>query len=447
MRLISTAGKTPPTTLAEALFSGLAPDGGLYLPETLRALPAYELEAFREQSLAQIGLAISKHLAQDEISDDVWARLLPDALDFRVPLIEIEPRIFALELFHGPTLAFKDVGARFLARLMSHCLEEPELLPPERRLDEGQQLTVLAATSGDTGSAVAHAFWGVPHIRVIVLYPRGQVSEAQRRLFTTLGGNVAALEIDGSFDDCQRLAKAAFSNEALRAEVPLASANSINIGRLIPQSFYYFHARSQLLRACPDAEGQPLIFSTPSGNFGNLTAGLIARRLGLEVDGFVAATNVNDVVPEYLAGGDYSPRPSQPTLSNAMDVGDPSNFDRILSLYGQDRERLQRVLEGHAFTDAETLEAMRDVHARTGKALDPHSAVGYLGLRQSLASKPDAWGIFLCTAHPAKFAETVERALGEEPRLPSAISAAFERPEQIESLAADEERFFARLRS
>jgi len=329
--------------------------------------------------------------------------------------------VHLLELFHGPTLAFKDVGARFMARIMGLC----------RSGDD--ELTVLVATSGDTGSAVAQAFLGLEGTRIVVLFPEGQVSDVQERQFTTLGDNVQALAVSGTFDDCQQLAKRAFSDETLRQRVRLTSANSINIGRLLPQIFYYFSAWAQL----PDGH-RDLVFCVPSGNFGNLTAGLMAKRLGLDVDGFVAATNINDVVPQYLLTGSYSPRPSQRTISNAMDVGDPSNFARILHLYDQDLDALRSDLSSSCHTDEDTLRCIRDVFDSSGVLLDPHTAVGLLGLRklQKMRDRPmDA--ILLGTAHPAKFGNIVGEAAGVEVPLPQRLAAHLERDRKVTPIATD----------
>ncbi len=433
MKLVSTNGGSEPVGLAEAIFSGLAPDGGLWTFDAIQPLAPSMAEELDSLSLPQIGLRIARHLFGGALSDDVLVQMLPAALDFDVPLVEIEDDQFTLELFHGPTLAFKDVGARFLAELMKHFINQS----PEAAglLQPGAPMCILAATSGDTGSAVAQAFWRQPGFEVRVLYPRGQVSEAQRRLFTTLGENVTALEVDGSFDDCQRMVKAAFSDRELRGQRALASANSINLGRLVPQIFYYFHARALLARR--GLRERPLRIAVPSGNFGNLTAGLMAQRLGLGADRFVAATNVNDVVPEYLTTGRFKPRPSERTLSNAMDVGNPSNFSRIEHLYGGDIEPLQHDLEGHAFTDDDTLTAMREVEARTGYVLDPHTAVGWLGLRRALEARPGAVGLVLATAHPAKFADTVAEATGKEPPVPRAIARTLDQAETIVALAPE----------
>ncbi|MYB18295.1 MAG: threonine synthase, partial [Holophagales bacterium] len=407
VRFISTAGRTSPVTLTEALLEGPAPDGGLFVPERLEPLTAEDLGLLELQPLTGIAAILGDRLYGSEVPGRELAALFEDALDFPIPLTQIEPGIHCLELFHGPTLAFKDVASRVMARLMARFA-----------MDAGAEMTVIVATSGDTGSAVAHAFAGVAGLRVCVLYPNGLVTEAQRRLFTTLGGNVTAVAVDGTFDDCQSLARDAFADGELRQQRPLASANSINIGRLLPQVFYYFHAWAQLPSPPLDDTGEPLVFSTPSGNFGNLTAGLIAKRIGLPVSRFVAATNVNDVVPAYLRSGDYLPRGSVATISNAMDVGNPSNFARIVHLYssgGEPLERIRRDVAGHTFDDDATRRAMREVHDRTGYLLDPHTAVGYLGLKAELEAQGGGTGVVLATAHPAKFAETVQATTGIEP--------------------------------
>ncbi len=405
MRVVSTGGRSPPVDLRTALFEGLAPDGGLYMPERLDPLAQELLERLRGAAFSDVAEMLVGHLFEDHFSDSAMDTLI-GALDFPVPLIELADGVRVLELFHGPTLAFKDVGARFMARLIAGYLE-PGTAP----------LTVLVATSGDTGSAVAHAFLGVEGVRTVVLFPERGVSTLQQRQFTTLGGNVTAVAVDGTFDDCQAMVKAAFANESLRAAVRLTSANSINVGRLIPQMFYYAHAWAQL----PAGESPPL-FSIPSGNLGNLTAGLMARRIGVPAAGFVAATNVNDVVPEYLETGVLRLRSSCPTISNAMDVGNPSNLERIRALYGEDLGRLRSDVVGSAHTDDETRRCIADVFARTGYVLDPHSAVGYLGLQAGRRRWPQSTPIVLATAHPAKFLEVVEPEVGGEVTVPARLA-------------------------
>jgi len=416
VRFVSTKGNSQKVSLEEALFAGPAPDGGLYIPETLPVLSAETLDALSGGSIADTALTVAKCLFDDDLDSTTLESIVRGSLDFTIPLVEVEDELFSLELFHGPTHAFKDVGARFMARLMGHYLKSRD-----------ERATVLVATSGDTGSAVAHAFYGLDGIRVIVLFPKGRVSALQQRLFTTLGDNVFALSVDGTFDDCQRLVKSAFADPEL-ADQTLVSANSINVGRLLPQTFYYFHLFAELPRASRDS----LVVATPSGNFGNLTAGLMAKRMGLPITRFVAATNVNDVVPEYLASGDFRPRPSTATLSNAMDVGDPSNFARILWLYDGELDAIRADVAGRAYTDENTRATILDVYERRGYVLDPHSAIGYLGARDHRQKT----AVFLATAHAAKFQETVEAVLKTPVPLPPAIAACAERPETITEIDA-----------
>jgi threonine synthase len=420
MRLVSTSGASPETDLQTALFSGLAPDGGLYVPSAMEPLPAAMLDGLRGAPLDELAFAVGRHLFHGDLPDADLQHVVHTALDFPIPLVPLTERMHVLELFHGPTCAFKDIGARFMARLMARY-----------HTDAAASRLILVATSGDTGSAVAHAFFGVPGIRVVVLYPDGKVSPLQERQFTTLGGNIEALAVAGTFDDCQRLVKQAFTDPTLR-DLRLTSANSINIGRLLPQIFYYFHAWAQL----PEQPAE-LIVSVPSGNFGNLTAGLMAKRLGLPIRRFIAATNVNDVVPEYLASGSFRPRASVVTISNAMDVGNPSNFARMLALYDGSLERLRADIQGQRYTDDETRSAIAQVHRECGYVLDPHSAVAYLGLAEELARRPDATGVFLATAHPAKFAEVVEPVIGRAVQVPERLADCMRREPRATRVAAD----------
>ncbi len=406
MRLISTAGGSPAADLKTALLQGLAPDGGLYLPERFTPLPAATLESLRGRPFVRVAREVANHLLAGQVAATELEAIVDAALDFPVPLLELEPDLHVLELFHGPTLAFKDVGARFMARLLGHV-----------RRDDEEEITILVATSGDTGSAVADAFLDVSGVRTVVLYPRGRVSALQERQFTTLGGNVHALEMDGTFDDCQRMVKEAFADRELRSQLRLTSANSINIGRLLPQIFYYFHAWAQL------PEGSPPLFCVPSGNFGNLTGGLIAKRLGLPTRGFVAATNVNDTVPEYLNTGVVRTKPSVQTISNAMDVGDPSNLARILTLYDQDVGSLRADVTGSVHDDTETRRAIREVHEATGYTLDPHSAVAYLGVAAGRAAFGDGPAVCIATAHPVKFRDVVEVEIGVSVPVPERLAA------------------------
>lgn len=423
MRFISTAGRAassaaaPGVGLAQAVLRGLAEDGGLYFPASLPTLaPAAFAPDAEPTSLAKTACRLLDPFLT-EIPRAARHRLIADAFDFPIPLVSLGDGIHLLELFHGPTLAFKDVGARMLARLMGTLLE-----PGSGRGSE--PATVLVATSGDTGSAVAQAFAGVPGTRVAVLYPGGRISPLQEKQMATLGGNVLALEVEGSFDDCQRLVKQAFLDTDLAARFRLTSANSINIGRLLPQMVYYAHAHGLL----PAAE-RPASFAVPSGNFGNLTAGLMAARLGLPTAGFIAATNANDVVPAYFATGTLATRPSQRTMSNAMDVGDPSNLTRMLSLYDHDLEALKQDVTAVAFDDAATTDTIRQVYEQTGYVLDPHTAVGYLGLRATVGH-----GVVLATAHPIKFREQVEPIVGHSLPVPDRLARCLERPSRSRPL-------------
>ncbi len=424
MKWISSRGQSPHVSFVDALFAGTAPDGGLYVPERLDSLPATTLQRMRDATLVEMATAVGAHLFRDEISEPEFGALVHDALNFDVPLRRVTDRIWALELFHGPTLAFKDIGARVQARLLRH-------------FTDGTPLTILVATSGDTGSAVAQAFYGVPDTRVVVLYPDGQVSDVQEAQMASLDGNIRAVSVRGTFDDCQRLVKAAFADDQLRQHVWLTPANSINIGRLLPQVFYYF----QLLKL-----DSPIV-SVPSGNFGNLTAGLIAKRLGLPVRRFVAATNLNDAVPKYLQSGRYKPQPSVRTIANAMDVGAPSNFERIQWLYDPPAEAgpynnaldgIRRDITGAVFDDQAIRRAIADVYRRHQYLLDPHGAIGWLALNEVLASEPaDVQGVFLATAHPAKFREVVEPVIGEKVELPQALQEAIARPRHSIRMSAD----------
>jgi len=417
MKWISTRGGSPPITFIDALFAGTAPDGGLYMPERLEPLPAGTVDRLRGADIVEIGTTIGAHIFRDEISRQALEPLIREALDFPIPLVKVTDRISVLELFHGPTMAFKDVGARVQARLLHH-------------FTDGTPLTILVATSGDTGSAVAQAFHRVPDSRVVVLYPEGQVSDVQEAQMASLGDNITALSVRGTFDDCQRLVKQAFADDDLRSHVWLTPANSINLGRLLPQVFYYF-----VLAGLGGAQGPTV--SVPSGNFGNLTAGLIAKRIGLPIAQFVAATNVNDAVPEYLESGIYEPRPSIATVANAMDVGAPSNFERVQSLYNSDLNALRKDIVGFAYEDSEVIAEIGRVDREHGYLLDPHSAIAWLALQERLADRPDAHGVFLATAHPAKFREVVEPAIGRRIDLPRPLADALSRPRHSITMPAD----------
>ena len=413
MRYRSTGGQAPLTSLRSAVLRGLAPDGGLYMPVEIAPHSPEELEEFRRLPFTEVCYRVVRRFTGSEVPEEVLWQIVSEAINFPVRLVSLSPGLHILELFHGPTLAFKDFGARFMARLMAYFVR-----------GETRPLTVLVATAGDTGSAVAHGFLRVPGIRVVILYPRGRISEAQEKQFTTLNENITALEIAGTFDDCQRLVKQAFSDAELNQRAFLTSANSINIARLLPQMFYHV-AAYRLLPATPT----PLIVSVPSGNFGNLTAGIFAKRIGMPVARFIAATNVNDAVPEYLRTGEFHPRPAAATCSNAMDVGNPNNFPRLLALYRNRLDEVRREIWGHASTDEETLAAMRLIHERYRYLVDPHTAVGALGWEAYRREYPEpAQGIVLATAHPAKFADVVLRAVGAAPQLPERLAACLQRP-------------------
>lgn len=406
MNYYSTNNKNTKVNLKQAVTQGLAPDNGLYMPEHIPALPSSFFNSINEKSFQEIAFTVAENLIGNDIPNDELKRIIAHTIDFDAPLVEIEPNVFSLELFHGPTLAFKDFGAKFMSHLLGYFAKQQE-----------GEIVILVATSGDTGSAVANGFLKVPGTRVVVLYPSGKVSEVQEKQFTTLGNNITAIEIDGTFDDCQRLVKQAFLDDDLKKKFFLTSANSINIARLIPQSFYYFQAYAQL-----KDKSKSLVFSVPSGNFGNLTGGLLAKRMGLPVEKFIATTNINDVVPKYLDTKLFSPRPSTQTMSNAMDVGNPSNFVRLLDLYNQDFEALSNDIKGYAFTDDETRDAMRQVYAKQRYVMDPHGAIGYLGLKKYIGeTHKEVLGIFLETAHPGKFIDVVEDTLQQKIQLPKVL--------------------------
>ena len=415
MQFVTTTGCASPVSFKTALFDGLAPDGGLYVPETIEPWRADEIARLPNRTLTEIGLRALRPYTRGTLDPTTLEAVVVEALNFPIPLVEVAPGLFALELFHGPTLAFKDVGARVMARVMAslHLAEDP--------------LTVLVATSGDTGGAVAHAFHRVPHTRVVILYPDGRISPTQEAQLTMFNGdrtNVRAYAVAGSFDDCHRLTRQAFGDADLRREMRLTSANSVNVGRLLPQMIYYFHAIAQLRQR----GGVATVFSTPSGNFGNLTAGLIAKRGGLPIPRFVAATNVNDVVPHYLETGRFEPRPSVQTIANAMDVGHPSNFDRMSWIYGGDLAAMRRDIDGAHFADDEVRATIRRVYDERGYLLDPHSAIAFLGL--SAFEGPGA-RVFLATAHPAKFGEIVEPIIGRPVDKPAPLADALRRPRHI----------------
>ncbi|MFC2079869.1 threonine synthase [Bacteroidota bacterium] len=406
MEYYSTRKTSVLASLEEAVKNGMAPDKGLYMPVHIPVLTRNELEQIRaSKSLAETGLLVSKRLFEEDLPKAVLEELISEALNFETPIAKVEDNIFALELFHGPTLAFKDVGARFMARILQYYNQHSKDLAH-----------VLVATSGDTGSAVANGFLDMDGIAVHVLYPSGQVSQLQEKQFTTLGSNITALEIEGTFDDCQALVKNAFADEELRNKMILTSANSINLARFLPQSFYYFSAWSQMGK-------DQLVISVPSGNYGNLTAGLVAREMGLPVHHFLAASNDNDVIPEYLDTGKYTPRPSVQTIANAMDVGAPSNFERILDLFGNSHDKIKKHIHGYSYSDEQIKNIIKKVYSSTGYILDPHGATGYEAAREYLADKDDLNAVFLETAHPAKFPETVNEVLAKDVETPDRLKA------------------------
>lgn len=415
MKYYSTNHQAPDATLREAVERGLAPDRGLYMPENIKALPREFFEHIDEMTFQETSFEVAKAFFGDDVDEPSLRQIVYDTLAFEAPVVQVDGNIHTLELFHGPTLAFKDVGARFMARLLQHFIKKDA--------QAKGLVNVLVATSGDTGSAVANGFLGVDGIHVYVLYPKGKVSRIQESQFTTLGHNITALEVDGVFDDCQALVKSAFMDAELNAHLTLTSANSINVARFLPQTFYYFNAYAQLKKAgrlTHSADGRSnLVVCVPSGNFGNITAGLFAVRMGLPVKHFVAANNANDIFYNYLQTGTYSPMPSKQTLANAMDVGDPSNFARILALYEGSWERIKTDISGATYTDDQIRTTMKACHEATGYVLDPHGACGYQALKEQLAD--DEVGVFLETAHPAKFKEKVDDILGSDIAIPQRL--------------------------
>jgi threonine synthase len=410
MHYFSSNRRAPAVSFAEAVRNGLAPDGGLYLPVDIPALPDEVLQP-GNRSLAETAFVLARLFVGDEIAAPDLEAICRDAFSFAIPVVQVNDAIHALELFHGPTFAFKDLGARFLARVMAHFLHRG-----------AQGLTILVATSGDTGSAVAHGFAGMEGIDVVLLYPSGRVSRLQEQQLTSIGGNVTAVEVTGTFDDCQAMVKAALADTEVQTHRPLSSANSINIARLLPQVFYYVHAWQQLA-AGPGGLG---LICVPSGNLGNLTGALMARLMGLPVEQIIAGTNANDVLPRYLATGWYDPRLVVRTPANAMDVGSPSNFARIQTLLGCSYRRISKLLQAHAVTSAEILSTISRVHQEHGYLLDPHSAVGFAAAERFLAENQDerAASLVAATAHPGKFAEAIREATGAEVEIPAGLAAA-----------------------
>ena len=408
MLYYSTNKKVSGVSLQEAVVKGLADDRGLFMPDKIKQLPADFYANMDKMSFQEIACAVADAFFGEDVEAGALKNIVCNALDFDTPLVPVTDRIYSLELYHGPTLAFKDVGARFMSRLLGYFIRK-----------QGQhRVNVLVATSGDTGSAVANGFLGVEGIHVYVLYPKGKVSPIQECQFTTLGQNITAVEIDGVFDDCQRLVKAAFMDGELNRHMQLTSANSINVARFLPQAFYYFYACAQLKRMAGITD--PVI-CVPSGNFGNITAGLFGKRMGLPVKRFIAANNRNDIFLQYLNTGIYTPRPSVATIANAMDVGDPSNFARILDLYGNSHQAICADISGFAYTDGQIADTVRNCYRENRYLLDPHGACGYQALKDGL--RDGETGIFLETAHPAKFLDTVEGIIGEKVQIPAKLQA------------------------
>ena len=408
MKYYSTNKLAPNVSLQEAVVKGLAPDKGLYMPEKIKVLPQSFYDNIGNMSFQEIAYTVADAFFGEDIEAETLKEIVYDTLSFDTPVVHVNDNIYSLELFHGPTLAFKDVGGRFMARLLGYFIKK-----------QGQKdVKVLVATSGDTGSAVANGFLGVDGIHVYVLYPKGKVSAIQECQFTTLGQNITAIEIDDTFDDCQALVKTAFLDDELNKKLNLTSANSINVARFLPQAFYYFNAYAQLKK---QGKADNIIFCVPSGNFGNITAGLIAKRMGLPVKRFIAANNSNDIFYEYLQTGKYNPRPSVQTIANAMDVGDPSNFVRVLDLYEHSWDKIKKEITGEWYDDDTIRKVVKDTYEQTGYLLAPHGACGYSALEDSLEA--DETGVFLETAHPAKFLETVEDIIEKSVAIPEKLQA------------------------
>jgi threonine synthase len=407
MKYYSTNKTASIATLEEAVVKGLASDKGLYMPDRIKSLPQSFFDNIENLSFQEIAYTVADAFFGEDVEADQLKQIVYDTLNFDTPAVKVKENIYSLELFHGPTLAFKDVGARFMARLLGYFIGKEK---------KNELVNVLVATSGDTGSAVANGFLGVEGIRVFVLYPKGKVSPIQECQFTTLGKNITALEVDGTFDDCQALVKAAFMDAELNAKHKLTSANSINVARFLPQAFYYFYAYAQMKKA---EKGKDVVICVPSGNFGNITAGLFGKRMGLPVKRFIAANNSNDIFFQYLQSGQYNPRPSVATLANAMDVGDPSNFVRILDLYKNDLNAIKNDISATRYSDEEIAATVKRCYQETGYLLDPHGACGYQALEDGLQA--NEVGVFLETAHPAKFLETVEHIIGEKVEIPAKL--------------------------
>ncbi|MBT8320638.1 MAG: threonine synthase [Eudoraea sp.] len=423
MKYYSLNHQAPKVSFKEAVIRGIAPDRGLYFPEKFTPLPQSFFNSISTLSKTEIAFQAISQFVAGEIPDSELESILESVLDFDFPLVELDENTSVLELFHGPTMAFKDVGARFMAKCLGYFNRNSE-----------QEVTILVATSGDTGGAVANGFLGVKGVRVVILYPSGKVSEIQERQLTTLGQNITALEVAGTFDDCQNMVKTAFLDEDVTAQRKLTSANSINVARWLPQMFYYLFAYQQLSEV-----DKQLVFSVPSGNFGNICAGMVSHKLGMPCQHFIAATNVNDTVPKFMENQVYDPKPSIATISNAMDVGNPSNFTRIRELYGDKFPELSKILSSYSYTDSQTRSAMVELKEAFGYVADPHGAVGYLGLKKYQEEHPDAQGVFLETAHPIKFLDVVKETLGVELGIPPQIAKVLDRKKVALPISSYEE--------
>ena len=468
MNYYSTNGKAPIADLEKAVVKGLAEDRGLYMPERIEKLPKAFFDNMQDMSFQDIAFNVAANFFGEDVDMDALQDLVYDTLSFDCPIVKVEENTYALELFHGPTLAFKDVGARFMARLLQYLLPTPNPSPRDGSSDSSAIKTspsplpwggarggcnVLVATSGDTGSAVANGFLGVEGIHVYVLYPKGKVSPIQECQFTTLGKNITAIEVDGVFDDCQALVKSAFMDEELNRHMRLTSANSINVARFLPQAFYYFNAVARIKGQLSNSKfsNSQIVMCVPSGNFGNICSALFGHEMGLPIKRFIAANNANDVFYQYLQTGKYTPRPSIQTLANAMDVGDPSNFARILNLYSENgklsaeetHQRITSLISGATYSDEQIAETMRQCYQQTGYVLDPHGACGYRALKEGL--KPGEVGIFCETAHPAKFKEKVDAILGTDIEIPARLQAFMKGEKQSVPMSKDFQDFKAYL--
>lgn len=422
MKYYSTNGKAPFATLEQAVVKGLASDKGLFMPDRIKKLPQEFYDHIEELSFQEIACQVADAFFGEDVPAETLKQIVYDTLAFDVPAVQLSENIYSLELFHGPTLAFKDVGARFMARLLGYFIRK-----------QGQeQVNVLVATSGDTGSAVANGFLGVEGIHVYVLYPKGKVSPIQECQFTTLGQNITAIEVDGVFDDCQALVKNAFMDDELNAHMKLTSANSINVARFLPQAFYYFYAYAQLKKL---GKADEMVVCVPSGNFGNICSALFGKKMGLPVKRFIAANNANDIFYQYLQTGKYDPKPSVQTLANAMDVGDPSNFARIYDLYHKNHAAICADISGATYSDEQIAQTLRECKAETGYVCDPHGACGYQALKEGL--QPGETGVFLETAHPAKFKSVVDEILGTDIEIPAKLQAFMQGTKQSISLSKD----------